>query len=169
MKLLRKATLEPLHQTRLLLDALVKLPAGQRLYEEVGIGTHVRHIIDHFLVLRDGLAVNCVDYNNRNRDSEMERNIFVACNAIDEIKQWIETTDQLDKDRPIEILSEVSCQQTVNVSINSNLMRELHYVSYHCIHHLAYCALLAKQNDVEIDPAIGLAPGTASYLRAINA
>ena len=59
MKLLRKATLESLHQARLLLDALVKLPAGQKLYEEAEIGTHVRHIIDHFLVLRDGIAENC--------------------------------------------------------------------------------------------------------------
>jgi hypothetical protein len=169
MKLLRNATLESLHQTRSMLDALVKLPAGQNLYEEAGIGTHVRHIIDHFLVLRDGLAENCIDYNRRNRDSDMERNIFVPCNAIEELCQWIETTDQLEEDRPISILSEVSCQQTVNVTINSNLMRELHYVSYHCIHHLAYCALLAKQNDVDLDSAIGLAPGTASFMRAINA
>ena len=169
MKQLRNATLESLHQTRLLLDVLVKLPVGQKLYEEAGIGTHVRHIIDHFQVFRDGLAENCIDYNHRNRDSDMERNIFVACNALDELRQWIETTDQLDKDRPITILSEVSCQQTVNVTINSNLMRELHYVSYHCIHHLTYCALLAKQNEIDIDPAIGLAPGTATYMRAINA
>ena len=98
----------------------------------------------------------------------MERNILDAANTLEEFKAWIETTDALDNDRPVNIISEISCEETINARISSNLMRELHYVSYHCIHHLAYCTLLARQHGIEIDPAIGIAPGTATYLRAVN-
>ena len=168
MKQLRKASIEALSQTRTLLNGLVTHPQGQKLYLEEGIGKHIRHIIDHFLVLRDGLSSSCIDYNQRNRESELERNIFIASKALDEIIEWVETSALLENDRPVTILSEISCQQTISASIKSNLMRELHYVNYHCIHHLAFCALLAKQQGVDIDPDVGLAPGTASYVRAIS-
>jgi len=168
MKQLRKATIESIEQTRSLLDALVRHEAGLEIYRGAGIGKHVRHIVDHFLVFRDGLASGCIDYNQRNRESEMERNIFIACNALDDLKNWIALTDQLDEDRPITIISEVSCEKIVNVKINSFVMRELHYVAYHSIHHLAYCTLLAQQHDITLDPSIGIAPGTATYLRAVN-
>ena len=168
MKQLRNATIESIEQTRSLLEALVKHEAGPEIYSGAGIGKHVRHIVDHFLVFRDGLASGCIDYNCRNRESEMERKIFIACNALDDLEKWIASTDQLDEDRPVTIISEVSCETTVNVEINSNVMRELHYVAYHSIHHLAYCTLLARQHDVELDSSIGIAPGTATYLRAVN-
>lgn len=168
MKQLRKATIEAIEQTQVLLDELARHETGQSLYTEAGLGKHVRHIIDHFRVFRDGLASNCIDYNKRNRESEMERNMFVACQALAEFKRWIESTDQLDNDRPISIFSEVSCQKTINAKINSNVMRELHYIAYHSIHHLAYCALMASQHGIKLETEIGIAPGTATYLRAVN-
>lgn len=168
MKQLRNATIESIEQTRSLLDALVKHEAGPEIYSGTGIGKHVRHIVDHFLVFRDGLSGDCIDYNRRNRESEMERNIFIACNALDDLKNWIASTEELDEDRPVTIISEVSCEKTVNVKIKSNVMRELHYVAYHSIHHLAYCTLLAQKHEIALDTSIGIAPGTATYLRAVN-
>ncbi|MDT8398569.1 MAG: hypothetical protein RQ899_08150 [Pseudomonadales bacterium] len=168
MKLLRNSLVESLSQIDALLLALEVEPAGkQNLYEESGIGKHVRHVIDHFLVLKSGLDSGLVDYNTRTRDSETERNPALARKMIRELSHWV--SESLKEDKVLEIVSEISCQQTSNVMLSSNLRREMHYISYHTIHHVAYCALLAKQQGISIDPAIGLAPATVTYLRTAEA
>lgn len=169
MKQLREATIEALDQTRVLIETIAGHEEGQGIYKQAGIGRHVRHILDHFLVFRSGLDGGQIDYNKRNRDSEVEVNLFLACKMLDELKHWAASTKQLEDDRPITIVSEVSCSRTINTRIDSSVKREMHYVNYHCIHHLAFCALLAKQHGIESDPAIGLAPGTATHFRALGA
>lgn len=168
MKQLRNSLIESLTQTRFLLDTLSSHPNGALVYTGSGIGKHIRHVLDHFLALRVGLEARVIDYNKRNRDSEIERNMFLACSLTDDLTGWMETTDMLSANMPISIISEISCEKTVNARIASNLMREMHYLTYHSIHHLAFCSLLASQEGIDIDPAIGLAPGTATYLRVVN-
>ena len=61
MKQLRKATIESINQTCQLLKALVEHESGPTVYKDAGLGRHVRHIVDHFIVFRDGLARDLID------------------------------------------------------------------------------------------------------------
>ena len=169
MKKLREAAAESLVQAESLLDALARYPGGSALYRDGGIGEHARHIIDHFLAFRGGLEKGLIDYDRRNRGSAVSKDIHLARSAIRELLDWTGQALQVESNKPLEILSEISCRETLAVRIPSNVGRELHYLIYHSIHHLAYCALLARQAGVAIDPAIGLAPGTATDLKAVNA
>ena len=168
MKQLRKATIECLERSRCLLETLDCHPRGKEVYLKSGIGRHTRHVIDHYLAYIKGLGNGIIDYNKRDRESALETDLDLGCGKIKYLIHWFSNTEDLEQDRKIEIESEISCQDTVNVRIPSNLAREMHYVTYHGLHHMAYCLILAEIEGIPLDPELGLAPGTATYLRAAN-
>ncbi|MEP4100681.1 hypothetical protein [Paraglaciecola sp.] len=47
-------------------------------------GAHMRHILDHYLALKDGIASGVVNYNKRNRHSNVESCVTTA------ISKWTE-------------------------------------------------------------------------------
>lgn len=161
--------LEPLKhvlwQVRLVLDAVQQRPkdATMCLYQEAGIGSHIRHILDHFLALQNGLHDGRVDYNIRNRGSVWERDAGVARVKLGQIEAFLSGLTSLE--REIEVHSEIDCVATVSGSFRSNVSRELLYLINHTIHHLAYIRLLARSEGFDLPADIGLAPATASYLR----
>ena len=54
------------------------------------------------------------------------------------------------------------------MEIPSNYARELLYLINHAIHHVAIIKLILEHNGVSVPSYIGLAPGTASYLRVLD-
>lgn len=136
---------------------------------DFGVGRHVRHILDHYVALQQGIESGCVDYNFRQRDSVLEHQPRLALEMVDAIKEWIcQDTFTAKLRSPILIESEVSVSETQSVVLESCVERELWYCLNHCIHHMAYAALLAKANGETIDKTIGVAPATASFLRKTN-
>ncbi len=164
MKQLREATIEALVQVEQLI--LMCSPDNYNLpsaHSSSGIGRHVRHILDHFLAVRAGLDSGIVDYNMRNRDCRLEDDPELALELVDQIKSWlIELTFE---DQPITIESEISVNATLSTEMPSTLSRELCYLINHTIHHVAYATLVAKQIGIGVDQELGIAPGTATYLR----
>ena len=128
------------------------------------IGKHVRHILDHFDALIDGLDSGFIDYNKRTRNSRCEIDTAVAFDRLSTIRNTLAKLGDLEI--PVAVVTEVSIHQKLSKTINSNFERELAYVESHTIHHLAYIKLIAKYLNVEIDASVGIAPATATYLRS---
>ncbi|WP_317931341.1 DinB family protein [Halioxenophilus sp. WMMB6] len=164
MKALLEATQANLQQLRALIvavaaDDYARPCAGA----SSGVGTHVRHILDHYRALRAGLASGCVDYNCRSRGSVIEQEPAAALSQLTQLQAWL--AEGVWQEEPLEIETEISVAASVNLRLASSLSRELCYLINHTVHHLAYSRLVAAQLGYELDTRLGLAPATATFLR----
>ena len=53
------------------------------------IGQHLRHVIDHYIALENGYADGLVDYNQRNREANIEISVNAAKETIGSIQTWL--------------------------------------------------------------------------------
>jgi uncharacterized damage-inducible protein DinB len=142
------------------------------LYIECNLGKHVRHICDHFLALKHGMNTKLVDYNRRNRGTDVETKSGVALSQLQDLITWIElcesrlSSHQMNQD--IQVYSEIDCLQTQNMTFKSSVAREFLYLINHTIHHAAHISLIASQHNVEIPLNTGMAPCTMTFLRSQN-
>jgi len=162
MKPLHKACCSSLAQVSLILTKL-EFHKDETLYQRSGISRHVRHILDHYLALKNGLENNHIDYNQRNRDGKVESDIEFATEVISYLNNWLGTLE--DNNLKLTIESEIDIDEQINASFESNQDRELLNIINHTIHHTAYIKLIANKFEIEIPEQIGIAPSTATYLR----
>lgn len=162
-----EASCQVLDQLSLLIqDVSISIYSEATTISTYGVGRHVRHILDHYVALQKGIDSGCVDYNFRQRESVLEHQPSMALEMVEAIKQWVNQPQLSQKLRsPILIESEISVTKSQSVVLESCVERELWYCLNHCIHHMAYAALLAKANGEVVDKTIGIAPATASFLR----
>jgi len=161
-----QSNIEALEQLARFLSGLdeqtyTKAPNGVRF----GIGRHVRHILDMYLALKQGLQSGLVDYDLRARDSQLEKDLPAAKLGINQMLQWLRR-DLRETDTKVQIKTEVSIASECSVEIESNLKRELSYLSTHTVHHLAYIAILAQNLGLRVDKSFGVAPATMSFQRS---
>ena len=176
--MLRDALVHSLLQVDVILKTLQDQPKGtaDKHFVELGIGRHLRHIYDHFLAFQGGAAtqltarVALIDYNRRNRESLVEVDRVASLAQLQCILSWCESLPVEDEvlRAPVMVISEIDCLQQASERFESTFARELLYLINHTIHHVAYVKLLLKQVDIRLPDAIGIAPSTASYQRAIS-
>ena len=104
-------------------------------FNDSSIGQHIRHIIDFYLCLLNGVQQATIDYDNRTRDSAIELDKKIAQTFINQIATQVQTL-------PITKIVQVqSCfvpdAQVQSTVIESSVGRELMYAYDHAIHHLA--------------------------------
>lgn len=95
------------------------------------LGKHVRHILDFYNNLLTSGHLEVVNYDNRNRGSDIETNKLSAIETIDWI---IAQLNELPLKRRIRLEQLFNNEQ---VYIDSTLARELLYNLEHAIHHMA--------------------------------
>jgi uncharacterized damage-inducible protein DinB len=166
MKQLREATLETLGQVKQLILAC-SAENYKQPYEHAqsGVGRHVRHILDHFLAVKAGLPAGLIDYKSRHRDSAVESDRSVALQLVNDMMDWLASDDGI-VDKSLTVQTEISVSETRNARTESTVSRELCYLINHTIHHVAFATLVAKHLGVALGDDLGVAPSTASYLRA---
>lgn len=168
MSALRSAAVEALDQMNsLILTAKQASGPSDKLYVDSGIGGHVRHVADHFRAFESGLISGFIDYNSRRRESELERNADLGLAELQDLQERLQYVDVSFQSVTVE--SEVSCLQQDSRRCESTYDRELVYLIYHTIHHVAYAALLLKQIGLTPNAMVGNAPATATYLRQNDA
>jgi hypothetical protein len=128
-------------------------------------GMHMRHILDHYLALKDGLNQGLVNYNKRNRYASVESCPETALLEWQKVEQWLKEVSQLDADIPLTITCETSINNTQNTQTQSTLARELVFVSSHAIHHFSLMAVINSLLGNKDEVNFGIAPNTATYIR----
>lgn len=166
--MLTQALLSALEQCDVIVSHLQSLPSHQadRLYQDAGIGCHIRHVLDHFAALQAGSMRGCIDYDKRNRGSLVETNLPEAKTALCNFRAWLIATELPDV--PVQVMCEVGFESTQTTATQSSLHREMLYVINHTVHHAAYIKLLMLGDDVVLPAHIGVAPVTASYRRQVG-
>lgn len=128
------------------------------------LGSHYRHVLDHFLCLAEGLRTGRVNYDQRRRNPQLENS--VACARLI-------TEGLIDEFGGISIeILQRECAVTYSVgygsteagSVRSNLAREVMFCVGHAIHHYAILKLLCAGVGVKLPYEFGVAPSTLKHL-----
>jgi hypothetical protein len=128
-------------------------------------GAHMRHILDHYLALKDGLNQGLINYNKRNRYSSVESCPKTALLQWQKVEQWLKEVSQLDTDISLTVVCETSVNKTQNTQTKSTLARELVFVSSHAVHHFSLLAVINSLLGNKDEINFGIAPSTATYVR----
>jgi len=128
-------------------------------------GTHMRHILDHYLALKDGMDQGLVNYNKRNRCSIVESCPQTALLEWQKVERWLQEVSQLDADIPLNVMCETSVSKTQSAQTQSTLARELVFVSSHAVHHFSLLAVINSLLGNKGKVNFGVAPSTATHMR----
>ncbi len=167
MKKLIEANIEAIDQALELIRSISDDQYRDRVNGRSQPGAHIRHILDHYQSLRDGCCSGTTDYDCRRRQSAVETERSIAVQELVGTKQWLESLELVSN--RVSVKSEISLGACCSVTIDSDTQRELLYVLNHTVHHIAYVSLLLQFNGVSVSETMGMAPATASHVRAAAA
>ncbi|SFU44249.1 DinB family protein [Halomonas korlensis] len=132
------------------------------------LGKHVRHIIDHYDALLDGLEKGdqVIDYEQRRRDEALERWPQQAARHLAGIEARLSS---MVSGRSLDALTLGYHLGEDILSVSSSLARELAFLTSHTIHHMAIIALLAQQAGIQLPEAFGVHPSTLRHWQGESA
>lgn len=126
------------------------------------IGQHIRHALEFYTCLFQGIEQGVVSYDNRQRLFDMETNTEI-------VNAWIESIESklksINTNKPIAIKANYTEESDKEVIMQSSLYRELGFCLEHSIHHLAMVKTALKElNCLDlIDKNFGVAPSTLRH------
>lgn len=129
-------------------------------------GVHMRHILDHYHAVINGIESGRIDYDQRDRGGNIEVSPNAALQAIDAIITFLKKVTIGQQLKMIELSTEVSLQHKEVAVVKTTVAREIIFVGTHAIHHLASIKLIAQAQKITVDAELGVAPATASFLRS---
>ena len=132
------------------------------LFHGSTIGQHVRHILEFYTCLLEGMPSAHIDYSSRKRNNALSENLSAALATLEYIavtvgnndeRQWLKIDSEFsetDEDRPAYI---------------SSMGRELQYAFDHAVHHLAIIRMGLEVHfpEIPVDTDLGVAPSTLKY------
>ncbi|OXG08653.1 hypothetical protein BC749_106273 [Flavobacterium araucananum] len=120
------------------------------------IGEHTRHIIEMFQCLDNGYDSGILNYDNRERNFQIQTETEFAKQCIIEIKTGLKSENKtLYLEQVIDGLA---------IRIQSSYYRELLYNLEHCIHHQALIKVAVMQfENILINENFGVARSTIEY------
>lgn len=129
------------------------------------IGTHIRHIVDHFLALKEAGCSGDINYNKRNRLSDIEHSPVAAIEALKSIRQWLkQICDSQLLNQRVSVITEIDMSDTKSSSCESTFARELAFVVSHAIHHYALIRIIRNTQGRDLPEFFGYAPATIKHL-----
>ena len=130
---------------------------------QTSIGKHVRHVIECYQCLLQGIENGLVDYDKRERNVQIETDKMFALEILDSISVAI-----LDlKEKPLQL--SVAYYEDA-ILVQTSLLRELAYNVEHTVHHLAIIKLGVHVSfpKIQIAENVGVASSTIRYQLSVN-
>ena len=127
------------------------------------IGGHVRHCLDHVQALLAGVEFGAVDYDRRERGTDIETDRDAALAASEGLERRLLALDPYPESLPLR-LSVTLAADAAPFEVDTTLGRELAFVLSHTIHHNALVAVIAWAIGAAVPVHFGYAPSTLAYL-----
>lgn len=123
------------------------------------IGQHIRHALEFYLCLLEGLDSHIVNYDERKRQYTIENCPNMAAEVIETIISKLNTINQ---NQFLEIKANYTSDYDVEICMKSSLYRELGVCLEHSIHHQAIVKSGLKELDCLnlVNHNFGVAPST---------
>jgi len=132
------------------------------------IGAHVRHSLDHFRAAITTADGDPIDYDRRDRDTDVERSAAAALGEVDRLRARLATLHDGPADRAVRVRVMVSGSGDT-AELTSTLARELDFAAHHAVHHHAMIGAIAGMAGLPIPDGFGKAPSTIEHERRIGA
>lgn len=143
------------------LEGLSDQEYSQKFSGVSSIGAHIRHIIDFYNCFLGSFAHEVIDYDNRQRNKELETNKQQA------IKKLVEISQKLSSLPDEELRKEVIVKESVSVGFKadarSNYEREMMFLYTHTTHHLGIIKTILSLTGRDVCASFGKAPSTIIY------
>jgi uncharacterized damage-inducible protein DinB len=132
------------------------------IFSGATIGQHCRHIIEYFELLALGIEQGSVNYDNRDRDINLETIPDIAAERLDDA---IEELRHADLHTTIDLIADFSRVGAGESELTSTIEREVMYCLEHAIHHMAIIkmGILSNFPDVELPADFGIAYSTIRH------
>jgi hypothetical protein len=127
------------------------------------IGGHVRHCLDHVAALLGALDGGTLDYDRRQRGTDVETSRAAALDVIRRLTRQLLDFPAGAEGRPLR-LSAVVAADAAPVVVDTSVGREMAFVLSHTIHHNALIGVLAVAQGVPLPERFGYAPSTIAHL-----
>jgi uncharacterized damage-inducible protein DinB len=128
------------------------------------IGAQVRHVVEFYECLLDGLEDLHVDYNARRRDCIIETSRDAAIRRIEEIGHRLRNDVRLRTNLTLWV--QIEDAGPGDGFLMSSVARELQALTSHTIHHYALIAMMLRAAGHEAPAEFGVAPSTLRYWAA---
>jgi uncharacterized damage-inducible protein DinB len=129
------------------------------------IGAHVRHIVDHFLALKQASTTGEIDYIKRNRHGDVEQFPQSAIAECESIRAWLYKTCSSELlNQRVQVITDIDISHTKSTACESTLERELVFVASHAIHHYALIRIIRNMQGKALPEFFGYAPATVTYI-----
>jgi uncharacterized damage-inducible protein DinB len=127
------------------------------------IGGHVRHCLDHLDTFLHGLYFGVIDYDQRQRGTEIETNRRAALVALHRQERQFLACPGDVAGWPLRLRVLLSSDSSP-IEVETSAGRELAFVLSHTIHHNSLIAVLARSLGVSVPARFGYAPATIAHL-----
>ena len=137
--------------------------SGQRAYGS-GIGSHLRHCLDHYTNFFAGLPAGRIDYDARARDVRIEQQRTYAQQVLRGLLAQLQVLSAQEGDRAIQV--KMDCGDQADPQswwTGSTVRRELQFLISHTVHHYALIAMILRLQNLDPGPGFGVAPSTLRY------
>ena len=128
-------------------------------------GSHIRHIIDHYLALISGINNGLIDYDVRHRGNNVESCPQLAITQFEEISSWVSELSNEYLATEVTLSTEISITTKSIKKVKTSIARELIFSGSHAIHHYSMIAQICFAQNMPLPPLFGVAPATLTYLR----
>lgn len=139
---------------------------GEQFFDAT-IGGHVRHCLDHVRALVDGYECGEINYDHRERGTDVETNVAAAAAEIAALVARLDRLGGADSLGRLRV-SVMPARDSQGVIVESTLGRELSFVLSHTIHHNAMVRGMALAVGVSVPESFGYAPSTLAKLDAAS-
>lgn len=126
------------------------------------IGGHVRHTLDHVVAWLHGVHGESINYDDRQRGTDVETNPRTAETLIARCIQQLGTVAPDRLPRTVAVFTSMTSDGTM-VRLPSTHARELAFVFSHTVHHNAIIGTIARALGLALPDHFGMAPSTVAY------
>lgn len=99
------------------------------------IGSHVRHILDHFNSVQRAAHTRLVDYELRQRGSAIELDLHQAITTMQQLQNWVVQLTASELEKSVLVQADIGIGSSKIVQVPSTMGRELMFCCSHAIHH----------------------------------
>lgn len=160
--MLTNITSDTLSQLRSVIDQLTKDEYTSKLpiLNHSSVGQHVRHVLEFYICLSEGIKSGMVNYDSRTRNQAIENEPNYAMIILEELTSYfcLKNIEEASIVNMIEFNS-------LSITSQSSVSRELVYLIEHSIHHYAIIAIALRNEfgHVKIPADFGVAYSTSRH------
>jgi hypothetical protein len=129
------------------------------------VGSHLRHVIEHYEALIFPACHGVVNYDSRPRDVELERSAQVARARLLALLQRLLPEYRLSLDEPLSVRGKGGPGGEFDFTVGSTIGRELVFAASHAVHHFALLKAHCQQQGISVGANFGKAPATVAHER----